>query len=196
MVLSPKGDFLFVSSPSQSAIFTFAVNSGDGSLAAVAGSPFAAGPGATPTGLAIDPSGRFLYAADGAHNAVLAFGVQSGALTPISGSPFTAGTQPSGVTTDPEGAELFVTNSGSGDVSVFVIDPNTGALAQIAASPAPTGGRGPGFVVATGAFVYVADQTTHDVAVFARGSKGELTPIKGSPFNVPVSPAWITLFEE
>jgi 6-phosphogluconolactonase (cycloisomerase 2 family) len=196
MIISPKGDFLFVSSPSQSAIFSFAVNSGDGSLAPVAGSPFVQASGVTPGGLAVDPSGRFLYATDSANSAVLAFTIQNGALAPVSGSPFAAGAQPAGLAIDPEGVELFVSNSGSNDLSVYVIDPNAGALAQVAGSPFATGGRGPGFVAATGAFVYVADQTTNDLAAFARGSKGELIPVSGSPFSVPVSPAWITLASE
>jgi YVTN family beta-propeller protein len=144
----------------------------------------------------VHPSGHFLYAADGAHNAVLAFTVQSGALAPISGSPFAAGTQPSALVTDPAGAELFVANAGSNDVSAFVIDSNSGAIGQISGSPFPTGGRGPGFVAATGAFVYVADQVTNDIAAFAIGTKGELTAVTGSPFSIPVSPAWISLAKE
>ncbi len=196
MAITPQGDFLFVSSPSQAAIFAFAVNSNDGSLAPVAGSPFAVGANSTPTGLAVHPSGHFLYVADGAHNAVLAFSVQNGALAPISGSPFAAGTQPSALTTDPAGTELFVANAGSNDVSAFVIDSNSGAIGQIAGSPFATGGRGPGFIASTGAFVYVADQTTNDIAAFAIVSKGELTTVTGSPFSVPVSPAWISLAEE
>ncbi|HKW73885.1 MAG TPA: beta-propeller fold lactonase family protein [Terriglobales bacterium] len=196
MAISPQGDVLFVSSPSQSAIFAFAVNSNDGSLAPVAGSPFAVGANSTPTGLAVHPSGHFLYAADGAHNAVLAFTVQNGALSPISGSPFTAGTQPSALVTDPAGTELFVANAGSNDVSAFVIDANSGAIGQLSGSPFPTGGRGPGFVAATGAFVYVADQATNDIAAFSIGSKGGLTPVKGSPFSIPVSPAWLSLAKE
>src|SRR6185437_11003446 len=182
--------------PSQAAIFAFAVNSTDGSLAPVAGSPFAVGANSTPTGLAVHPSGHFLYASDGANNAVLAFSLQNGALSPLSGSPFAAGTQPSALTTDPSGTELFVANAGSNDVSAFVVDSNSGAIGQISGSPFPTGGRGPGFVSATGAFVYVADQTTNDIAAFAIGNKGELTAVAGSPFSVPVSPAWISLASE
>lgn len=196
MAISPKGDFLFVASPSQAAVFAFAVNSGDGSLAPVAGSPFSMGTGATPNALTVDPSGRFLYVTDPAHNAVLAFSLQNGAPSPISGSPFAAGTQPSALTTDPGGAELFVANSGSNDISAFVIDANTGALGQLSGSPFASGGRGPGVIAASGAFVYVADQATNDLTIYAIQRGGVLAQVKGSPFNVPTSATAITLASE
>ena len=196
LAISPQGDFLFVASPTQNAIFAFAVNSDDGSLAEVPGSPFPAGVNTAPTRLAIHPSGNFLYATDPANNTVLAFSIQNGALSPVAGSPFAAGTQPAGIATDPGGAELFVANSGSNDISAYVIDANSGAISPVAGSPFATGGRGPNFVAATGAFVYVGDQTTNDLAAFSIGRGGALSPVPGSPFNVATSPTWIAMTVE
>ena len=51
-------------------------------------------------------------------------------------------------------------------------------------------------MLATGAFVYVGDQVTNDIAAFAIGSNGALTPVKGSPFAVPVSPTAIVAATE
>lgn len=195
IAMTPQGNFLFVASPSQNAVFAFTVNSSDGSLAAVTGSPFTVA-GAAPTGLVVHPSGKFLYATDSKNNAVLAFSIQNGALSQIAGSPFAAGTQPNGIATDPAGAELFVANTGSNNVAAFVIDANSGALAQVAGSPFASGGRGPGFVAATGAFVYVADTVTNDLSAFAIGSNGALSPVPGSPFNVATSPSWIAMTVE
>jgi 6-phosphogluconolactonase len=193
LAISPQGDFLFVASPTQSAISAFAVNSSDGSLAEVAGSPFSTGAASAPTGLVMHPSGKFLYATDAASNTVLAFSVQNGALTTVAGSPFAAGTQPAGIATDPGGAELFVANSGSNDVSAYAIDANSGAIAPVAGSPFATGGRGPNFVTATGAFVYVGDQTTNDISAFSIGNGGALAPVPGSPFSVATSPTGIAM---
>lgn len=195
MAISPKGDFLFVASPSQASIFAFAVNQSDGSLGQV-GAPISLGTGATPTAVAVHPSGKFVYVTDLAHNAVAAFSNQAGQLAPISGSPFAAGTQPSAVTTDAGGVELFVANAGSNDVSAFVIDANTGALGPVNGSPFASGGRGPGVIAASGAFVYVADQVTNDIDVYSIQSNGSLTPVSGSPFNVPTSPTWLSLVSE
>ncbi len=195
IAMSPKGDFLFVSSPTQNAIFAFTVNDSDGSLAAVAGSPFTVA-GTAPAGLVVHPSGKFLYATDKTNNTVLAFSIQNGALAQIAGSPFAAGAQPTGIATDPGGAELFVANTGSNNVSAYVIDSNSGAIAQVAGSPFASGGRGPGFVATTGAFVYVADQSTNDLTAFSIGSNGALAQVPGSPFNVPTSPTSVAMTVE
>jgi 6-phosphogluconolactonase (cycloisomerase 2 family) len=194
MVISPKGDFIFVASPAQNSIFAFPVNNADGSLGAPAKLTLAAT--VAPTGLVVHPSGKFLYATDPANNSVLAFTIANGALTQVSGSPFNAGTAPTGIATDPAGAELFVSNATSNNVSVYAIDRNSGGLGQVAGSPFATGGRGPGFVLATGSFVFVADQVTNDISAFTINSNGTLTAVQGSPFSVPTTPTWIAAVVE
>jgi YVTN family beta-propeller protein len=154
------------------------------------------GGGATPTFITIDPSSRFVYVSDPAHNSVLGFSIQSNALTPISGSPFAAGSQPMGLTLSPQGAVLYVANHGSNNVSAFVIDSNSGALAPVPGSPFATAGQGPSAVAASSTFVYVTDQTTNDVSGFTIGANGALSPVTGSPFNVATSPVAITLISQ
>jgi 6-phosphogluconolactonase len=70
-----------------------------GALTSVAGAPFAAGSG--PVSVTVDPSGKFVFAANQASNNVSAFSVNgaTGALTPVAGSPFAAGMYPGYVTT-------------------------------------------------------------------------------------------------
>lgn len=199
IAISPKGNFLYVSNPAAGTVSIFAISTAQGSQGALSavGLPVSVGAGATPVFLTIEPSGRFLYIADPAHNAVLGFAIQSnGTLTAITGSPFAAGLQPGAVLADPQGAFLFAANFGSNDVSVFVIDSASGALGQITGSPFATGGRGPGFMASTGSFLYVADQTTNDMAAFLVGAGGKLSAVPGSPFNVAVSPTWITSVSE
>jgi YVTN family beta-propeller protein len=195
MALSPNGNLLFVSDPALGTVSGFSV-AANGSLTALAGSPFSMGAGATPSFLTVDASSRFLYVSDPAHNAVLAFSIQSNSLTPITGSPFTAGSQPMGMTAAPQGAVLYVANHGSNNVSAFVIDANSGALAAVSGSPFPTAGQGPNFVAATSTFVYVTDQTTNDVSAFSIGANGALTAVTGSPFNVATSPVWMTVVNQ
>jgi len=77
-----------------------------------------------------------------------------------------------------------------------VIDKNSGTLGAVSGSPFPTGGKLPSFVAASGAFVYVADQGTNDIAAFSIGSNGALTAVPNSPFSVATSPVWITLLKE
>src|SRR6266849_1430736 len=189
---------LFVTSPSTGTVSVFGVNNGDGSIAAVAGSPFAVGAtGATPTWVTVDPSGKFLYIADSVHNAVLAFSIgTNGSLTAVAGSPFATGAIPTHLAASADGTLLFVSNSGDSTVSAYVINGTTGALGATTGSPFLTGGQSPGYLVATGAHLYVADTQTNDIAAFTIGANGVLSPAKGSPFNVPVSPAWIALVSE
>jgi len=197
VVMTPAGNFLYTANPAQGTIAGFAVNS-DGSLTAVAGSPFAVGTaGTSPTSLAVNPNGKVLYAADAAHSAVMAFGIQSdGTIGAISGSPFPAGVGTTALSIAPQGSLMYAANFNDNTVSAFVIDPNSGSLSQVNGSPFTTGGRGPGAVLATGAFVYVGDQITNDIAAFAIGSNGALTTVKGSPFAVPVSPTAIVAAAE
>ena len=198
MAISPDGALLFVASPSTSTVSVFGVNNGDGSIAAVAGSPFTVGAtGATPTWVTVEPSGKFLYVADSAHNAVLAFAIAgNGALTPVAGSPFAAGANPTHLTVNAGGTLLFVANSNDNTVSEYVIDAATGALGVATGSPFATGGRTPGYMLATGTNLFITDTTTNDIAAFNIGPNGVLTAVKGSPFGVPVSPAWLAVVSE
>ena len=68
VAISPKGNFLFVANATEGTIAVFNIN-GNGVLAQ-AGLPFSVGAGATPTSIAVEHSGRFLYVTDPAHNAV------------------------------------------------------------------------------------------------------------------------------
>jgi len=163
---------------------------------AQAGIPTSVGAGATPTSIAVEHSGRFLYVTDPAHNAVLGFSIQTGGvLSPITGSPFLAGAAPAGLGIDPQGALLFVANSGSNNVSAYAIDPNSGALGQVTGSPFATGGVGPSAVAvdAETSFVYVTEQGSHDIAALAIASNGALQPVKGSPFGVATAATAITV---
>lgn len=198
MAITPGGGLLFVASPSTGTVSAFAVNNSDGSLAAVAGSPFAVGgAGATPTWVTVDASGKFLYVADSAHNAVLGFSIgTNGTLNAIAGSPFAAGANPTHLAVSGDGTLLFASNTNDNTVSAYVIDAGTGALGAVAGSPFATGGKGPGYLLATGATLFVSDTGTNDIAALNIGANGVLTAAPGSPFGVPVSPAWIAVASE
>ena len=68
-------------------------------VASIAGSQFAAAP--KPLGIAVDPSGQFVYVANSGSRNVSAYVLNrtSGSLTAVTGSPFAAGTGPTAVTT-------------------------------------------------------------------------------------------------
>jgi 6-phosphogluconolactonase len=124
----------------------------------------------------------------------------TGALTPISGSPFPAEAAEIGalsVAVDPTGRFAYVLNHGGPDsVSGYAIDPSSGALTFISrfAFPvltAPTAVA----VDPSGRFVYVANATGgafpggNVLGFTINSTSGELTPVPGSPFPLPVRSA-------
>ncbi len=62
-------------------------------------------------------------------------------------------------------------------------------------SPFATGGTGPSAVAvdSTDSFVYVTDQTSHDIAAFSISTTGALKPLPGSPFGVATAASSISL---
>lgn len=193
LALTPKGDTAFVTCPTAGTIQALTINT-QGVFSAP--TPVS-GPSGTPTFAIVDPTGRFLYVADPSVNAVFAFSIGSnGALAAISGSPFAVGSQPVALAATPQGNLLYVANRASNNISAFVIDQNSGALGVVSGSPFLTGGQNPSFVAASGAFVFVGDQGTNDVAALSIATNGALTPVPNSPFNVPTSPSWVALVKE
>jgi len=91
--------------------------------------------GLTPQGIAIDPTGSFLYVSNSGDGTVSAFTINptTGALTAIAGSPFTAsGTAstvtPTALAIDPSSQFLYVANGDALTISVFTITAGTGVL--------------------------------------------------------------------
>jgi Lactonase, 7-bladed beta-propeller len=138
-VVDPSGRFLYESTSSgvsgSSQVSGYTINSATGSLTPIPGSPFPAG--LFTWGLAIDRTGRFLYATNASSNNVSAYLVDSntGSLSPVPGSPFAAGNFPQQPAIDPTGSFLYVVNINSNNVSGYNINPSTGTLTPILGSP-------------------------------------------------------------
>ena len=83
-----------------------------------------------PVGLAVHPTGRFLYVANQGSQTVSAFTIRpwSGELTELPDSPFAAGGNPWSVELDTAGRFLTVRNPWSGEVSRYRVNRDTGKL--------------------------------------------------------------------
>jgi 6-phosphogluconolactonase len=118
--------------------------------------------GSTPQGIAIDPTGSFLYVSNSGNGTptatdgtVSAFTINAttGALIAVAGSPFTASGTPSTSTptalaVDPSGHYLYVANGDAGTISVFTIAAGTGVLGTVnLAVPCVSAGGGPSSIV-------------------------------------------------
>ena len=131
----------------------------NGALTPIAGSPFSAG--TTPTGMAIDPTSRFLYATDSIQNQLIAYDIQTGGvLYPLNNGPFATGTFPVDVVVDPRDQYIYVTNYNSADISQYTLSLATGTPSAAATPTHPSGAPGPTCIAidpALGRFVYTSD---------------------------------------
>jgi len=146
IAIDPLQRFAYTSSFNTKQITCYTLNQDTGALAPI-GIPVVAGSGVSE--LAVDPSGKYLYAVNsttsfndgGSSISAYAINQGTGALGAMAGSPFAVGTdldaiyQPQGLVIDQTGRFLYVTIYGTGDnVAVFDIDAATGTLTKSAAS--------------------------------------------------------------
>ncbi len=164
---TPTGSFLYVANFGDNNVSAFAIcdavtnscsnsSAPDGSLTAVAGSPFSAGIG--PVAMASDSSGSFLYVVDKSSNQVSQFRISSGtgAISAFSPAAVSTGTTPvaaavhigTNVVTATGGTVeyLYVANNGSTSLSIYSFDSTLGTLG-IVGSPFPTISGNPSAVV-------------------------------------------------
>jgi DNA-binding beta-propeller fold protein YncE len=122
--------------------------------------------------VAVDPSGKFAYAANGGGGltviSMYTINGTTGALT--SQGTIAAGGFPISVTVDPSGKFVYVANQNStfglaGNVAMFTIDAKTGVLTSIGTIAA---GTNPNSVVVdpTGKFAYVVNFSSNDVSMY------------------------------
>jgi len=197
LAISPTQGFLYVSNGTAGNISAFAIGT-NGALTELGGSPFSLGAGAVAAGVAIDPKGQFLYAADSANNKIASFNVAGGPLAAVGSFP--AGTKPMAVTVDSTSSFVYSANQGSNDVSAFKAA--SGALTQVTGSPylvQPTGSVGtpqPTFlsVDPSNTFLYVANTGSSSISAFGiKAADGTLGLITNSPFFQSIEPLWIVI---
>ena len=181
--------FLYASNIATNTISGFTVNSTNGMLTQISGSPFP-----TPTGdtsIAVSRDFRFLYAADFGLNQVSAFSVNGdGSLSPLLGTPFPAGNGPVSVVTHPTADFLYVSNQGSGEIMVFIIDPELTSSSSTLIGNAPLFGT----MTSDGTHFYQTVSALAQIAGFAvNATDGSLTPVSGSPFSTGFFPRTIAI---
>jgi 6-phosphogluconolactonase len=145
----PTGDFLYVTTNLQNSnqLFEYKVNSADGSLTPVQGSPISAGIG--PTVMFSDPSAKFLLVVANGSNQILGFRLNqvTGALTALSPAFVSTGDKPVAATirsNDVVNGDfwILVSDTGANTVSTISLINNTGGMTvqpQINGPVAPFG---------------------------------------------------------
>lgn len=148
LTIDRTGKYLYVSAThsGNGAVAAFEINQTNGALTPVPGSPFLTPTYAgctqfcsvSPTDLEVDPSGKYLYAAENIQDSVAGFKIDqtTGALTNLPGSPYAEGTFDTGNTpkdalrlsVDPSGKFIYVADDEGNDFSLFKLNKPTGVL--------------------------------------------------------------------
>jgi 6-phosphogluconolactonase len=188
MELSPSGNFLYVSAPSSptGVIAVFSLSAGVPSLVSLTNTA-----DNVPSGIAIDPGGAYLYAANSTANSISIYSIgSSGALTEVPQSPLADNAQrPVALIVDPTGKFLYVANQGSSNIGTYAITSGTGFPVAITASPFGSE-TSPSFLAAdaNGKYLFVGNQGG-SAGIQAFGvSSGSLNSIATYPVgNTPKS---------
>ena len=205
VVVSPSGNFLYVSNSLSGTVSAYSITSG--SLSVLGASPYTVG--TAPSGMAITANGAFLYVANTGSNTVSAFSMcdkvvttcvdpnhPDGTLTLIAGpagaQAFPAGQAPVAVAADPAFDFLYVLDKGSNQVSCYSFGSGTGVLTNLPVPVVSTGTTPLSLVVVSGAtgsnvgntttnptdYVFVANNGSSTLSVYTLSTaNGVLTPL-------------------
>jgi 6-phosphogluconolactonase (cycloisomerase 2 family) len=144
IAVSPTASYLYIAGLFNATVTPYSYD--DSGTLTPLGPPYTfgtgAGTGVIPPGdgLAIDPTGRFVYVTSPVDNTITEYAIsaQTGLLTPV-GTPVATGAGPSDVKIEPSGHYLYVSNYTDGTISEYVIDPSTGILTEDHSSPFQSG---------------------------------------------------------
>lgn len=182
-------EFLFASLPGNNSIADFQIDTGTGALTPIAGSPFSA-TGKTPMGLAVHPSGRFLYGVNfttphpDSSGGISTYSIApDGALSPVGGEVFVgSGIEPFAVAVDPTGKYVYTAAALASAPAGYTVDINSGALTPMSTTIGDFQDRfGAGDLAVINGLVY--ESANPGIVAFKIGSNGELTTLAWPAFT-------------
>ena len=188
VVAHPSGRFVYVahnnSNVSNYQLSAYTVDGNTGALSPVQGSPYPVA--GYVRHLAVEPSGRYLYATLPNTWQVAGFQIDAttGGLTPLAGSPFTFSYPhfPWALAFDPSGTTGYLAGYYYNTVTAVRVEAS-GALTPVGTAVSIGGYALSPMVDPTGKFVFVVDPNADRLSVFQRDAgTGALTPVAGSPY--------------
>jgi len=182
---APTTENLYVTDSVNNVLLNYMVSpSGALTLAAIPTYPT----GTTPSGVAVDSCGQFVYVANSASNNISAFTICSAvsqscpladySLLAVATSPFAAGDAPGPIAVDPFAKYVYVVDTGSSQLSGFRISPSNGSLTAITGTPTATNSGANSIAIrADGSWIFVANFITGNLSEYAISqATGALTP--------------------
>ncbi len=176
-------------------VSAFTINPVNGSLTAVAGSPFIGGNGAY--AVAVDVTGAFAYVANQADVDVTVFNVDqtSGALT-VKGSTTTTGTVGASIAVAPSNQYVYVGGYGNTAGSVYgLVNYPPGTLTSVPSAPFPAGNTPLGIAVdPTSSFVFASANSESHLFSYTINSDGSLSGTSASPVSAGSGPQGVVVW--
>jgi 6-phosphogluconolactonase (cycloisomerase 2 family) len=174
-------------------LLAFKENTSTGALTAIPGpvsNGFAAG--VTPSSIAEDPSGQFIYITDSSTNLVIGYLATVGTgSSPVAmtSSPFSAGLFPVSVKVDPRGLFVYVANYTASTVNTYAINIATGSLSGSGPTTVSTGPTCVTIDPALGIYLYTSNAIDNSVsAEQLNPHTGALTAVQGTQFPAAALP--------
>lgn len=196
IALGNGASFLYLTNQGSNEIRVYQFNDVSGELTP-SGAPVPTG--VQPSGLAIDPTGRFLFVSlrgapsNGAGGGLQVFAIDPlfGSLSPTGNLVALTGAKPSGVSVDPVRPSLYVTLEATNSVLSFFYDVTTGALTQLQLDP--TGVHPSSLSIhPNGRFTYVVNTDAASISCFSVDSDGgNLSPV--STVGAGTTPSAVTV---
>jgi 6-phosphogluconolactonase (cycloisomerase 2 family) len=195
VVVDPTGRFLLVAEDccaDTGGVTVYSITPATGKLTAVAGSPFLPSSDTSePAGVTVDPTGRFVYTANG--GGFGSFGITAYSINAATGKLTLVGTllpgggNPWAVTTDVTGRYVYMTNNDA-TIDGYAINSSTGELSALTESPFAASVSTRGLSAdPSGSFLYLSngDQL---LGYSIDGATGVLTQLSSSPYSAGIDP--------
>jgi len=160
--------------------------------------------GVTPSAIAIDPTGRYVYVTDKTSNQIIGYsislanagsGVNNGNLTPLVSSPYTTGLYPVALTIEPRGKYVYTANYNSNNVSAYAINTADGSLSGAGLSGNFATSTGPTCVTvdpALGVFLFTSNYLDSSISGGQLSpNTGNLTAVVNTPFPSGALPSCV-----
>ncbi len=204
IAIDPTGKFAFVLQEvgaayldSISRINAYTISSSDGTLTPVSGSTDRAIGGSQASGLAVAPSGKFIYIVSNNSSTMSCFSIDSSTGALSSPTWGTAGTMAAGpgaysIAFSSNG-NFYVANGGAYGTAYGVgayTCPNANGMP--AANEGATAGQNTRLIAIDpfGRFVYAESLSDANIAAFKVNTNGSLAAISGSPFSISGADSW------
>lgn len=185
IAVDPQARFVFAGNATTSGIQGFTISASSGVLTGIGG---VVGTTGAPLRMTEDPTGKFLYVAEGASGVDVFTIAGGGALTNVQNVPLAAA---NGLAVN---SKYVYVAGGTTGVNAYSINSTTGHLTAIGGALAA--GTDPSNIAVSpsGAFVFVANAGSNDVSAYTvDATTGALTLVTGSPFGAGTGPAAITV---